>query len=152
MDLSPAIWKAIWTGVRGGLQNRSAAVEAAGVFDSHCLPPTLLQHPDVISVFIDTRDNSCLYFGMSDFGHAPAPQDLQFQRAEPLPVEDPNAQRCVVCRSPIGATYFHANGKVVCSDVRGPHSVRAAETAGDVAGAGCPVWRGRSAGGLHPLR
>src|SRR5215471_16975406 len=31
--------KAIWTGVWGGLQNRSAAVEAAGVFDSHCLPP-----------------------------------------------------------------------------------------------------------------
>src|ERR1035441_6345724 len=32
--------KAIWTGVRGGLQNRSAAVEVAGVFDSHCLPPS----------------------------------------------------------------------------------------------------------------
>src|ERR1017187_9263114 len=31
--------KAIWTGVRGGLQNRSAADEVAGVFDSHCLPP-----------------------------------------------------------------------------------------------------------------
>jgi hypothetical protein len=51
---------------------------------------------------------------MSDFGQAPAPQDLQFQRAEPLPAEDPNAQRCVVCKSPIGATYFHANGQVVC--------------------------------------
>jgi hypothetical protein len=33
--------KAIWTGVRGGLQNRSAAVEVAGVFDSHCLPPPI---------------------------------------------------------------------------------------------------------------
>ena len=32
--------KAIRTGVWGGLQNRSAAVEAAGVFDSHCLPPS----------------------------------------------------------------------------------------------------------------
>src|ERR1017187_2901828 len=32
--------KAIWTGVRGGLQNRSAAVEVVGVFDSHCLPPS----------------------------------------------------------------------------------------------------------------
>src|ERR1017187_7745822 len=32
--------KAIWTGVRGGLQNRSAAVEVAGVFESHCLPPS----------------------------------------------------------------------------------------------------------------
>jgi hypothetical protein len=40
---SPLQWlrKAIWTGVRDGLQNRSAAVEAAGVFDSHCLPPEL---------------------------------------------------------------------------------------------------------------
>ena len=34
--------KAIWTGVRGGLQNRSAADEVAGVFDSHCLPPNFL--------------------------------------------------------------------------------------------------------------
>src|ERR1035438_10396736 len=32
--------KAIWTGVWDGLQNRSAAVEVAGVFDSHCLPPS----------------------------------------------------------------------------------------------------------------
>src|ERR1035438_2895479 len=29
--------KAIWTGVRGGLQNRSAAVEVVGVFDSDVL-------------------------------------------------------------------------------------------------------------------
>ena len=34
--------KAIWTGVWDGLQNRSAAVEVAGVFDSHCLPPNFL--------------------------------------------------------------------------------------------------------------
>ncbi|HJZ95424.1 MAG TPA: hypothetical protein VKE70_02905 [Candidatus Solibacter sp.] len=51
---------------------------------------------------------------MSDFGQAPAPENLQFQKAEPLPVVDPNAQRCKVCQTPIGATYFHANGQVVC--------------------------------------
>jgi hypothetical protein len=51
---------------------------------------------------------------MSDFGHAPAPEHLQFQKAEPLPIVDPNAERCVVCKTPIGATYFHANGQVVC--------------------------------------
>src|ERR1700683_3878568 len=53
---------------------------------------------------------------MSDFGQGPAPQDLQFQHAEPLPeiAADPNVSRCVVCRTPIGATYFHAQGKVVC--------------------------------------
>src|ERR1035441_3043684 len=49
--------KAIWTGVRGGLQNRSAAVEVVGVFDSHCLPPSppepspfpppLVRHPNI---------------------------------------------------------------------------------------------------------
>jgi hypothetical protein len=51
---------------------------------------------------------------MSDFGQAPAPQDLQFQHAEPIRPEDPNAQRCVVCKTPIGATYFHAQGQVIC--------------------------------------
>ena len=51
---------------------------------------------------------------MSDFGQAPAPENLQFQKAEPLPVVDPNAQRCVACQTPIGASYFHANGQVVC--------------------------------------
>lgn len=51
---------------------------------------------------------------MSDFGQAPAPESLQFQKAEPLPVVDPNAERCVVCKTPIGAAYFHANGQTVC--------------------------------------
>jgi hypothetical protein len=51
---------------------------------------------------------------MSDFGQAPAPQDLQFEHAEPLTPEDPNAQRCVVCKQPIGASYFHASGQIVC--------------------------------------
>jgi len=53
---------------------------------------------------------------MSEFPQSPAPQDLQFQHAEPLPesTADPNAPRCVVCHNPIGATYFHAQGQVVC--------------------------------------
>jgi hypothetical protein len=51
---------------------------------------------------------------MSDFGQSPAPENLQFQKAEPLPIVDPNAQRCKVCQTPIGGTYFHANGQVVC--------------------------------------
>jgi hypothetical protein len=51
---------------------------------------------------------------MSDFGQAPAPESLQFQKAEPLPIVDPNAERCVICKTPIGATYFHADGQIVC--------------------------------------
>jgi hypothetical protein len=51
---------------------------------------------------------------MSDLGQTPAPESLQFQKAEPLPAIDPNAERCVLCKTPIGATYFHANGQVVC--------------------------------------
>ncbi|HTS60650.1 MAG TPA: hypothetical protein VMH28_01425 [Candidatus Acidoferrales bacterium] len=54
---------------------------------------------------------------MSDPGQSPVPQDLQFQHAEPLPADgsaNANAQRCVVCKAPIGAAYFHAQGHVVC--------------------------------------
>ena len=54
---------------------------------------------------------------MSDPAPGPVFRDLQFQHAEPLPAEgtaDANAQRCVVCKQPIGATYFHAQGQVVC--------------------------------------
>jgi len=53
---------------------------------------------------------------MSEFGQSPAPQNLQFEHAEPLPenAADPNAPRCVVCKTPIGPTYFHANGQAVC--------------------------------------
>src|SRR5690242_5639888 len=45
------------------------------------------------------------------------PPDLQFQRAEPLPenMADVNAPRCVLCKGPIGSTYFHAQGQVVCA-------------------------------------
>jgi hypothetical protein len=51
---------------------------------------------------------------MSDFGQPPAPENLQFQKAEPLPVVDPNVERCAVCKTPVGATYFQANGHTVC--------------------------------------
>jgi hypothetical protein len=46
-----------------------------------------------------------------------SPQDLQFQRAEPIapePSPDDSSPRCVVCKKPTGATYFHAQGMVVC--------------------------------------
>jgi hypothetical protein len=53
---------------------------------------------------------------MSDLAPTAAPGDLQFQHAEPLPQHyaDPNAKRCVVCKTPINITYFHAQGQVVC--------------------------------------
>jgi hypothetical protein len=53
---------------------------------------------------------------MPETGQSPIPQDLQFERAEPLPenIPSPNARRCVVCKSGIGPSYFHAQGQVVC--------------------------------------
>jgi len=44
------------------------------------------------------------------------PQELQFQHAEPLPATGGNANTpsCVACKQPIGATYYHAQGHVVC--------------------------------------
>ena len=53
---------------------------------------------------------------MSDFGQDPVPEDLQFQHAEPLPSQpaDANVRRCVICKTLIGLTYFHAQGQVVC--------------------------------------
>jgi len=53
---------------------------------------------------------------MSEFGQCPAPQDLQFEHAEPLPerAADPSGRSCVICKTPIGDTYFHAQGQVVC--------------------------------------
>jgi hypothetical protein len=53
---------------------------------------------------------------MSNLGQNPLPQELQFQHAEPLPEHNVeiNAQRCRVCKTLIGATYFHAQGQVVC--------------------------------------
>src|ERR1035441_4481607 len=55
---------------------------------------------------------------MPDFGPPPSPQDLQFQHAEPI-VEasssDGSAQACVVCKQPVGGSYYQAQGQqVVC--------------------------------------
>ena len=57
-----------------------------------------------------------VYLGMSDLGQNPVPQDLQFQRAEPIEAGETsvNVQRCVLCKAPITGTYFHAQGQVVC--------------------------------------
>jgi hypothetical protein len=63
---------------------------------------------------LDTGECTLLYFVMSDGPNQP-PDDLQFQVAEPLPAEDQSAgARCVACKQPIGSTYYHAQGQVVC--------------------------------------
>src|SRR5262249_41655838 len=53
---------------------------------------------------------------MSNSGDNPLPQELQFQHAEPIPEHavDLNAERCKVCGTIIGTSYFHAQGHVVC--------------------------------------
>ncbi len=54
---------------------------------------------------------------MPDYGSPPSPQDLQFQHAEPIaaPASSASAsQTCVVCKQPVGDTYYHAQGQVVC--------------------------------------
>src|SRR5665647_3500182 len=54
---------------------------------------------------------------MPDYGPGPSPQDLQFQHAEPIAEatsSDGSAPACVACKQPIGDTYYHAQGQVVC--------------------------------------
>ena len=54
---------------------------------------------------------------MPDYGPPPSPQDLQFQHAEPIAAaasSEGAAQTCVVCKQPVGDTYYHAQGQVVC--------------------------------------
>jgi hypothetical protein len=52
---------------------------------------------------------------MSEFGHNSPPEELQFQVAEPLSSPEQAAgPLCVACKQPIGATYYHAQGQVVC--------------------------------------
>ncbi len=54
---------------------------------------------------------------MPDYGQPPSPQDLQFQHAEPIAAAASAAgaaQTCVVCKQPVGDTYYHAQGQVVC--------------------------------------
>jgi hypothetical protein len=54
---------------------------------------------------------------MSEFGQNPPAQELQFQHAEPLTIDNTQSgigQRCVACKQPIASTYYHAQGQVVC--------------------------------------
>ena len=54
---------------------------------------------------------------MPDYGPPPSPQDLQFQHAEPIVAptsSEGSAQACVACKQPVGDTYYHAQGHVVC--------------------------------------
>uniref|UniRef100_Q01VX4 Uncharacterized protein n=1 Tax=Solibacter usitatus (strain Ellin6076) TaxID=234267 RepID=Q01VX4_SOLUE len=83
-----------------------------------------------------------------------SPQDLQFQRAEPVapePSPDDLSPRCVVCKHPTGNSYFHAQGLVVCpgcaeqirTGQQAPPAVslmRAALYGGGAALAGCLLY------------
>ena len=55
---------------------------------------------------------------MPDYGSPPSPQDLQFQHAEPVAeagaASGNSARTCVACKQPVGDTYFHAQGQLVC--------------------------------------
>jgi len=52
---------------------------------------------------------------MADPQRTPGPVDLQFQHAEALPQEGaPGSQLCIACKTSIGSTYYHAQGRVVC--------------------------------------
>jgi hypothetical protein len=55
---------------------------------------------------------------MPDFGPPPSPQDLQFQHAEPIgeaASSEDSARACVVCKQPIGGSYYQAQGQLVCA-------------------------------------
>jgi hypothetical protein len=55
---------------------------------------------------------------MPEFGPPPSPQDLQFQHAEPIAEatsSEGSAAVCVVCKQPVGGSYYQAQGQqVVC--------------------------------------
>jgi hypothetical protein len=55
---------------------------------------------------------------MPEFGPPPSPQDLQFQHAEPIAEassSEGSASACVVCKQPVGGSYYQAQGQqVVC--------------------------------------
>jgi hypothetical protein len=46
--------------------------------------------------------------------YIPAPEALQFRKAEHVS-EAPTGPPCVICAKPIGETYYHANGQIVCA-------------------------------------
>jgi len=91
---------------------------------------------------------------MADSGPSPSPQDLQFQHAEPIQEASApggSGPACVACKQPVGATYFHAQGQVVCpgcaqriqSGQQAPPAlslVRAALYGGGAALAGCILY------------
>jgi hypothetical protein len=55
---------------------------------------------------------------MPDYGPPLSPQDLQFQHAEPIAeatLPEGSAPACVACKQPVGDTYYHAQGQVVCA-------------------------------------
>ena len=89
---------------------------------------------------------------MPDFGPPPAPHELQFQHAELISEVMPaSGPVCVVCKRPVGATYFHAQGQTVCPDCaqriesgqQAPPAIslaRAALYGGGAALAGCALY------------
>ena len=92
--------------------------------------------------------------GMPEFGPPPSPQDLQFQHAEPIAeasAAEGSAAACVVCKQPVGGSYYQAQGQqVVCPlcaeriraglQAPGISLMRAALYGGGAALAGCALY------------
>jgi hypothetical protein len=87
---------------------------------------------------------------MPDNGPPPSPHELQFQHAEPI-AEASAGPVCVVCKQPVGDTYYHAQGQVVCPLCAGriqdglqaapaTSLMRAALYGGGAALAGCALY------------
>ena len=51
---------------------------------------------------------------MPDYS-SPAPQDLQFQRAEPLPADSGAGPQCVICKKSTGDSHYQARGHNICT-------------------------------------
>jgi hypothetical protein len=92
---------------------------------------------------------------MPDFGPPPSPQDLQFQHAEPIAEatsSEGSGAACVVCKQPVGGSYYQAQGQqVVCllcaERIRGAQQaapelslMRAALYGGGAALGGCALY------------
>src|ERR1035441_1330847 len=91
---------------------------------------------------------------MPEFGPPPSPQDLQFQHAEPIAetsAAEGSAAACVVCKQPVGGSYYQAQGQqVVCPlcaeriraglQAPGISLMRAALYGGGAALAGCALY------------
>src|ERR1035441_3047262 len=93
---------------------------------------------------------------MPDFGPPPSPHELQFQHAEPVAEATSSAgsaPACVVCKQPLGDTYYQAQGQAVCAacaerlraDQQAAPAfslMRAALYGGGAALAGCALYAG----------